>query len=85
MAVGLIFSEEDFERSVEYPTEAELKAYGDGLSYGANLYGAGSCFLLTRADVDDDQYGEKVLARAAKEFETFDRLKAFAESKTPTS
>ncbi len=48
---GITICEGDFEDVVEFDTQAELDAFSRGFNEGANKYGAGSAFVLTRADL----------------------------------
>ena len=51
---GVVFAEGYFEKVVVKPSWEELYSYGEGLTDGANLYGAGACGLYTLEVVEDE-------------------------------
>ncbi len=55
---GIIVSEDEFVKSVEFDSEAELEAFSSGLGTGADLYGAGSCGLYTLKDLETLEWDE---------------------------
>lgn len=52
MPKGIIVAEGQFEDIVEFATPLELERYAEGVARGSSLYGAGSCQVLTRDDLD---------------------------------
>jgi hypothetical protein len=49
---GIIVCEGEFHDVVEKPNEEVMEAYAEGLTDGANLYGAGGCSLYTEGDLE---------------------------------
>ena len=52
MIKGVIIAEHCYEETVELATVEEFNAYSEGLTTGANLYGAGGCGLYSIEDLD---------------------------------
>lgn len=64
---AIIIAEQEYEGTLYFNTPQELEAYAQGLSKGADLYGAGGCGLYTLADIQpggtyhkpNDPYSQK--------------------------
>jgi hypothetical protein len=48
MVRGVIVCEQEFDRVVEYPTQAEFDAFATGFQTGAGKYGGDGALILTR-------------------------------------
>lgn len=55
----ILFAEEAFERIERKASLAEARAYSDGLTDGANLYGAGGCAGYVMPDDEDEMRDEQ--------------------------
>lgn len=54
----IVIAENEFEGAHEFPSLAEFDAFAKGVDVGVNLYGGGSCYVVTRSDLG--QYGKTV-------------------------
>jgi hypothetical protein len=72
MFTVLMFAENGYEESETFPTKAEADAFANGVSTGANFYGAGACSGYV---IPGDE-------RELKESESTDEIRrAFADAK----
>jgi len=54
----IVIAEGDYEGTHEFNTQVEYDAFCEGVSTGVNLFGGGSCIVVTKENIGE--YGKKV-------------------------
>lgn len=57
----IVVAEDEYEGKYAFGTKAELDAFIEGATIGADLYGCGNFGVYTKDDVDDEELSENVI------------------------
>lgn len=57
----IVVAEDEYEGKYAFSTKAELNAFTEGATIGANLYGCGNFGVYTKDDIKDEDLPEDVV------------------------